>query len=284
MPDSTRDYSEQGAGNRIPMQTRYFFSLVLVAVLCSWSILFNAAAPGAEAQQQGEIITKQKTIQRSFNETNPDGKVDLKKIVEEELVKPEECEQALVICQIKEVGFDITIKKKWLKLNITQLNSYDFANSVSPIKNPVDQLNKQETVILQEVLARRGLLQNRDGSVVKDRGFLGSLTKLGLVRLAQIKSLNPKDPHFNEQLRDKVNELLSKMSKDGDYLINHALPKREQMEPKAGDPLYDLWKQQQYLSDLAQKGERVDAGAIPVNGNVDVNIDGFVDVKRVKNP
>lgn len=265
------------------MQTRYFFSLFALSLLLSLSLLANFSMLPVAAEPQGEIITKQKTIQRSFNEETPDGKVDLKKIVDEELMRPEECEQGKVICQIKEVGFDITIKKKWLKLIIADLNAYDFANSVPLLKNPVDQLSKQETVILQEVLARRGLLLNLDGSVVKDRGFMGALTWLGLIRLSQIKGLNPDDPKFKVRLRDEVNSLLGKMGKDANYLSRNATPRKDHMEPKDGDALYKLWKNYQYLANVAQNGDKVDRGNVPVNGNIDVNVDGFVDVKRVKN-
>lgn len=265
------------------MQTRYFFSFLILGVLLSLSLLANFAMLPVAAEPQGEIISKQKTIQRSFNEENPDGKVDLKKIVEEELERPEECEQGLVICQIKEVSFDITIKKNWLKLTIADLNAYDFANSVPLIKNSIDNMTKPEIVVLQETLARRGLLLNLDGSTVKERGFLGALSWIGLTRLAHIKGLHPDDPKYREKLRDEVNGLLTKMGKNARYLADHALPSKEHMEPKSGDPLYQEWRNYHYFANLAQNGDRVDRGNIPLNGNVDVNVDGFVDVKRVTN-
>lgn len=265
------------------MQKRHFFSYLVLIVLLSLSLVANFAMLPVSADPQGVIISKQKTIQRSFNEENPDGKVDLKKIVDEELMRPEECEQGNVICQIKEVGFDITIKKKWLKLTMSELNAYDFANSVPLLKNSVDQLSKQETVVLQETLARRGLLLNIDGSTVKDRGFMGPLTWLGLIRLSHLKGLNPGDPKFKIRLRDEVNSLLGKMGKDAGYLSRNPTPRKEHMEPKDGDTLYKLWKNYQYLANVAQNGEKVDRGKVPINGNIDVNVDGFVDVKRVKN-
>jgi|CXWL01.1.fsa_nt_gi hypothetical protein len=261
------------------MILKTFLLLVVVGLLTGLSLRTHSVA----AEQNGEIISKQKTIQRTFNESNPDGKVDLKKIVDEELVRPEECEDGLVICQIKEVSFDITLKKKWLKLTIADLNAYDFANSVPLLKNSVGQLTKPETVVLQEVLAKRGLLLNLDGSIVKDRGFLGPLTWLALTRLAHIKGLKPDEQKYKERLRDEVNSLLGKMGKDANYLAQNPLPKKEQMEPKSGDPLYKVWKNYQYVSNLAQTSGKVDAGKIPLSGNIDVNVDGFVDVKRVKN-
>ncbi|MGE3278215.1 MAG: hypothetical protein AB7J40_00095 [Candidatus Altimarinota bacterium] len=242
--------------------------------LPSWSLR-------AEADPQGEVITKQKTIQKVFNEENPEGTIDLKKIVEEELVKPPECDEAMVTCQIKAVSFDITLKKEWVKLNIAELNDYDYANTVPTIKSELTRLTKPEVVVLQETLARRGLLQNLDGSIVKERGFFGSLTWLGLLRLANIKGLDPGDPKFNELLRDKVNELLDKMGKDQSYISNNALPSRYDMTPQEGSPLREMWEKNLYLSKLAQNAERVNPGNIPLNNGVDVNIDGFVNVERV---
>lgn len=235
----------------------------------------------AEALQPGEIITKKKVINKIFNEKTPEGNVDLKKIVEQEMLKPAECDEALVTCQIQEVSFEIIIKKEWLKLSIPALNDYDFANTVPHLKNDISKLTKSELVVLQEVLARRGLLQNLDGSIVKDRGFFGSLTWLGLYRLANIKGLNPKDPKFNNLLRDKVNELLDKMAKDQSYMAKNPLPSREHMTPQAGSPLRNSWDNYVYLARIAQTGKKVNPGSIPLDSNVDVNIDGFVNVERI---
>jgi hypothetical protein len=253
---------------------------IIPAILLSVAACYMASL-SAEAQQQGQSIVKQKVIHQVFNEKNPEGNVDLKKIVEEELVKPEECEEPMVTCEIKEVSFDITIKKEWVKLNISELNHYDYANTVPRIKNQLTKLTKPETVILQETLARRGLLQNLDGSIVQDRGFFGSLTWLGLLRLANIKGLDPADPNFGDLLRDKINELLDNMAKDDDYIATHALPSQQQMTPKEESTLRELWDKYEYLAKLAQNGTRVNPGSIPLDSGIDVNIDGFVNVERV---
>jgi hypothetical protein len=235
----------------------------------------------AEADQIGEVIVKQKTIQKAFNEENPEGNVDLKQIVEQELEKPEECDEPMVTCEIREVSFEITIKKEWIKLNISELNNYDFANTVPKIKNDLTKLTKPETVILQETLARRDLLQNLDGSIVPDRGFFGSLTWLGLLRLAHIKGLDPADPEFNIQLKNQVNDLLEKMGNDQNYVASNPLPSRFDMTPQVGSPLKELWDQYVYLATIAQSGSRVNPGNIPLNSGIDVNIDGFVNVERI---
>lgn len=261
--------------------THIMIASVLLLVM-SLLLLGSTVMARADESTLWKTITKQKTIKRVFNEANPEGNVDLKKIVEEELEKPIECDEALVTCQIKEVSFEITLKKEWLKINVGELNDADFANNFPLLENPIDQLTKPEIVVLQEVLDRRGLLTHLDGKKVKDRGFFGSLTWLGLIRLAHIKGLNPGDPQFNVQLRDQVNELIKKMAKDKDYVAKHALPKKEDMVPVTGDPLHDLWRKQLSTAKLAEKSEKVDAGKIPLDGNVDVNVDGFLNVERIK--
>lgn len=261
--------------------TSIMIASVLLLVM-SLLLLGSTVMARAEGPSLWKSIVKEKTIKRTFNEANPEGTVDLKKIVEEELEKPAECDETLVTCQIKEVSFEITLKKEWRKINLGELSDYDFATSLPQLENAIDQLTKSEIVVLQEALDRRGLLTHLDGSKVKERGFFGSLTWLGLIRLAQIKGLNPSDPQFNVQLRDKVNELIEKMAKDKDYIANHALPKKEEMTPVAGDPLHDLWRKQISTAKLAETSERVDAGSIPLDSSVDVNIDGFLNVERVQ--
>ena len=258
--------------------------MIASGILLMMSLLMLGKAVDARAAepQIGQIISKEKTIKRLFNEKNPEGSVDLKKIVEEELEKPAECQEALVSCQIKEVSFEITLKKQWLKVNIGELSDHDFADTIPRLEHPIDQLTKPEIVVLQEVLDRRGLLTYLDGKRVKERGFFGSLTRMGLVRLAHIKGLKPGDPQFNSQLRDKVNELLDKMEKDKNYISTHPLPKKEHVEPQKGDPMYDLWREHRSTAKLAEKAEKVDAGTIPLDENVDVNIDGFLNVERIR--
>jgi len=262
------------------MNLQRFFIVNAVLLLISLATLYQASS-SAEAGEVGEIISKKKTIQQTFNEKNPEGSVDLKKIVEEELVRPPECEEPMVTCAIKEVSFEITLKKEWVKVNITELNDYDYANTVPHIKNELTQLTKPEVVVLQETLARRGLLRNIDGSIVEDRGFFGSLTWLGLLRLANIKGLDPAAPEFGKLLKDKVNELLDNMAKDDDYIATHALPAEEYITPGKGSPLRELWDKYSYLAELAQNGKRVNPGTIPLDDGIDVNIDGFVNVERV---
>lgn len=254
--------------------------IVALSIVLSLGSLYRVSLV-AEADPQGELIFKQKTIQQAFNEENPEGNVDLKKIVEEELEKPAECDEPMVTCQIKEVSFEITLKKEWVKLNISELNDYDYANTVPRVKGELTRLTKPEIVVLQETLARRGLLQNLDGSIVKERGFFGSLTWLGLLRLANIKGLNPGDPKFHDLLRDQVNELLDKMGKDESYIADHPLPSRFDMTPQQGSPLKELWEKNVYLSKLAQNSDRVNPGNIPLNSGVEVSIDGYVNVERI---
>lgn len=261
--------------------TSIMIASVLLLVM-SLLLLGSTVMARADESTLWKTITKEKTIKRVFNEANPEGSVDLKKIVEDELEKPAECEEAFVTCQIKEVSFEITLKKEWLKINIGELNDQDFANNLPLLENPIDQLTKPEIVVLQEILDRRGLLTHLDGKKVKERGFFGSLTWIGLVRLAQIKGLKPDDPQFHVQLRDKVNELLKKMAKDKDYIAKHALPKKEDMEPAAGDPLHQLWRKHVSTAKLAEKAEKIDAGRIPLDSSVDVNVDGFLNVERIK--
>lgn len=256
-----------------------FLSGFVIALLltAAWSI-GNAAVVADEA---GEIITKQKTLNLSFNEENPGGNVDLKKIVEEELDRPAECDADMTVCYIKEVSFDITIKKEWHKYLVTELNNQEFAQTVPHLENPIDQLEKSETVIMQETLARRGLLQYLDGGIVKERGFFGALTWLGLLRLGQIKGVGADDPNFNQLLTDEVNNLLNKMAEHDSYIEDNALPGYEQRTPGEGDSLYELWEKYLYLARLAQGAKPVETGNIPVGAGVDVNIDGFVNVERV---
>ena len=264
------------------MNQNKFRNTGLCILALGFSLIFIANfQKQADAVTQGELIVKEKTINRTFNEENPNGTVDLKKIVEEELSTPIECSEDLVYCQIQNVSFEVKLKKEWLKINITELNNYDFANTVSKITHPVDQLSKGETVILQEALARRGLLLNLDGSTVYDRGFFGSLTRMGILRLAHIKKLNPEDADYNKKISDEVNKLLDNMSKDDNYVNNKPLPRREEMEPKDGDQLFADWKKQKYVSELAKGGKKVDPGNIPLGDKIEVNINGYVEVQRV---
>lgn len=256
--------------------------LLIISFVAVLMVIARLTVGQAAAEPKGEVIILQKKIQRQFNEENPEGTVDLKKIIEEELPKPPQCQEALVICQIAEVSFDITIKKQWQKFLIPELTTYEFAHTVPKIKNPIDQLTKSETVIMQEILARRELLTHLDGSAVKERGFFGALTWLGLLRLAHIKGLNADGETFEQDLSEQLNELRRKMASDEQYLEKHPLPRREEREPQEGDKLSELWRKYEYLAELGENASRVDAGDIPVGSNVDVNIDGFVDVKRIK--
>ena len=178
--------------------------------------------------------------------------------------------------------FDINIKKEWLKLDLAELNNHDFASTVPKIQKTVDKLDKPETVVLQETLARRGLLTHLDGSIVNDRGFFGALTWLGLIRLGNIKGLNDNDPNFFQQLTDEVNNLLDNMANNADYVSERPLPKQEDMIPGQTDDLFDLWSHYYYLAQLAQNAKKVDPGQIPLQLGEDVNIDGFVNVERVE--
>lgn len=242
----------------------------------SWTQFF------AVADQHGEIISKEKTIHVSFDSENPEGNVDLKKIVEEELTRPEECNQEMVFCQIETVGFDITIKKEWLRIDIRELNNQEFATSVPRIENDIDNLTNAEIVVMQELLARRGLLQYLDGSIVQERGFFGPLTWLALTKLGHIKGLSDEDPEFGRLLMEEINKLLDRMANDDNYVNNWPLPSETDMIPEVGDDLYDLWSYQHYLGVLAEDADRVDAGDIPLEINDDVNIDGFLNVERVE--
>lgn len=258
---------------------KYTTTLVLTIAL-SFSGLYWIASPSAIANEAGEIITKQKTLNLSFNEENPGGNVDLKKIVEDELQKPGECFEDMTVCYIKEVSFDITIKKEWHKFDINELGDQQFAQTVPRLENNIDELTKPETVVMQETLARRGLLMNLDGSIVSERGFFGSLTWLALIRLAQIKGLDPGDPLFHNFLKEQVNGLMDKMEKDDEYMSKHALPSINEMRPGTNDNLFDLWQKFFYLAQLAKNAKRVETGDISLGGGIDVNIDGFVNVER----
>ncbi len=264
------------------MTTKKPYGLYLIAALLMGAVLSTGHHQMASAEQSGEIITKQKTINQVFNEENPGGNVDLKKIVEEELEKPAECYQDMVVCEIQEVTFDITLKKEWRKYNVSQLNDYEFANTVPKLTSMLNQQPKGETVVMQETLARRGLLQNLDGSIVKERGFFGALTWLGLLRLSKIKGLEATDPEFENKLRDEVNDLLNKMAKDDDYIATHQLPQYSERTPSSEDSTFDLWNNYLYLAKLAKNAKPVKNGNIPLGAGVEVNIDGFVNVQRVQ--
>lgn len=263
------------------MNTKVFLAGLLVGSITTLGGLYAVTHHQVQADERGERITKEKNLEYFFDETNPEGNVDLKQIVEEELHTPAECEEAMVICQIKSVGFDITIKKEWLKLNLSELNNQEFANTVPRIEESVDELEKPDVVVLQETLARRGLLTHLDGSVVYDRGFFGALTWLGLLRLGHVKGLSDEDPEFNQKLTEQVNELLNNMADNTDYVSEKPLPNQDELTPSEGDDLYELWKYYSYLAQLAQNADRVDPGNIPLQLGEDVNIDGYVNVERV---
>jgi len=262
------------------MNKKYFIIVYLITILL-FTGLFFFSQQSVTAEQQGELLQKEKSITMSFNEENPEGNVDLKRIFEEELARPTECNDPLMFCQIQDVSFDITIRKEWLKINLAELSNYQYANTIPRIENPVDQLTDSEVVILQETLARRGLLQYLDGSTVHERGFFGSLTGLALTRLSHIKGLSIDDPLYNELLRDKVNELLENMANDENYVNNRTLPSAEDMTPQEGDNLFESWKNYLYISDLAQTADRVDTSNVHLDDNIDVNIEGFVNVERI---
>lgn len=254
-------------------------ALSMMFVMVFANLFINVAV---QANEEAELLTKQQSLQLEFDENNPEGNVDLKKIVEEELKTPEECNQPEIVCRINKVAFDITIKKEWLKLDITTMTDQGFAQSVPLLSNQIDQLTDSEVVIMQETLARRGLLTYLDGSVVQERGFFGSLTWLGLIRLAQIKGLDPGDPEFERKVSDEVNNLINNLANDRYYINNRPLPGAEEMTPGDEDPLNDMWDHYSYLSKLAQNADRVVPNNIPLNIGVDVNIDGYVNVERVE--
>ena len=76
---------------------------------------------------------------------------------------------------------------------------------------------------------------------MKERGYFGPLTQMAFIRLAHIKGLGPDDPNTHEKLRDEMNQLLDRMAKDDEYLVNRPLPREEDLEPKSGDPLFEVW-------------------------------------------
>jgi|GEM_PF-6674280 len=235
-----------------------------------------------KADDTGQQVVKEKQIQLKFDAKNPEGNVDLKKIAAEALVKPEECNTSLTLCQINEVTFDIVIRKKWTKLQIPKLSNYEFSNAVPAIKSDLDHLSNQETVVLQEALARRGLLEDNKGGPVKERGYFGSLTWVALTRLAHVKGLDPKNKNYKKQLVQRVNEVLQNMAKTENYVDQHPLPSKDTIDPKPGDKTYDQFQNYKYLSDLAESGKKVNPGDTSVEGNTDVTIDGFVNVERIK--
>jgi hypothetical protein len=234
------------------------------------------------ADEQGQRIIKEKNLEFFFDEVNPEGNVDLKKIVEEELKTPIECHGEMVICQIKSVGFDIRITKEWVALDLSELNNLDYANTVPRLENPLDQLSESETVVMQETLARRGLLQYLDGGEVRERGFFGALTWLGLLRLGHVKGLSDEDPEFNQELVNDVNDLINNMANDENYVANRPLPQESELTPAEGDDLFDLWSYYQYIAKLAQNLDPVDQEPPTLNIGQDVTIDGFVNVERTK--
>ncbi len=258
-------------------KTSKIIAIVIVSGLSCAMLLFSL-----KAEDYGRQVVKEKQIQLKFDAKNPEGNVDLKKIAAETLGKPEECTASLTLCQIGEVTFDIVIRKKWTKLNIPKLSNYEFANAVPTIKSDLDHLSNQETVVLQEALARRGLLEDSKGNPVKDRGYFGSLTWVALTRLAHIKGLDPKNKNYKKQLTQRVNEVLQNMAKTENYVDQHPLPPKEQIDPKAGDKTFDQFQNYKYLSDLAESGKKINPGDTSVEGNTDVTIDGFVNVERIK--
>lgn len=260
-----------------PKKRRWWLFLVAFLLLIGVALL----ATKVKAQDKGTLLQREKKVQLLFNADNPEGNIDLKKIVEQELVKPEDCDQTLTICQIQEVSLDLVIKKTWKKYSLPKLSNQEFAVTVPLIKNDLENLSKPEIVILQETLARRGLLTDRTETVVKDRGFFGSSTWLGVLRLAHIKKLDPKNPKFNKQIIDKTNELIGRMSKDPSYVENNPLPQEKDREPQKGDKAYSIWEKHSYLQDLSQNASKVDPGSISIEGNTDVKIEGFVNVERV---
>lgn len=264
------------------MRLRQIITLALVILAALSIIFFGGTSKPAEADQHGENISKESTISINYNEENPSGIIDLKKIVEDNLGVPSECQESMVICQIENVSFEITIKKDWLKFNIRELNNYAFANTVDKIESPLDELSAPEIVIMQEVLARRGLLRNPDGSVVQERGFFGSLTWLALIKLAHIKNLDPNAPDFNEGMSIEINNLLANMGQDDNYVNNRPLPQESEMIPQEGDLLFDEWSYRKYISELAQNSVRVETEDVFFSNDIDVNIDGFVEVERLE--
>lgn len=262
------------------MKTSQRFAIALMAAV-SLGLLSMGLVQQTVADEQGQRIVKEKSLQFFFDESNPEGNVDLKKIVEEELQTPIECAESMMICQIKSVGFDIRITKEWVALDLEKLNDYDYANTVPRLKNAIDQLTDAETVVAQEALARRGLLQYLDGSIVKERGFFGALTWLGLLRLGHIKGHSDKDENFNWELTNDVNDLLDNMANDANYIANRALPQESEMTPTEGDELFDLWSYYIYLAKLAQNLDPVTHPQPELNIGEDVTIDGFVNVERV---
>jgi len=257
-----------------------FISALALVIAIGFSAQYMMGYFSVEADPLGEIIIKEKSITLNFNEQNPGGSIDLKKIVEEELSVPPECNEALTVCYIQEVTFNINIRKQWQKFDIVELTNQQFAEAVPRLENSIDELTIPEVVVMQEVLARRGLLHFLDGSVVHERGFFGALTWMGLLRLSHIKGLNPGTPEFTASLTQAVNDLLENMAKDENYVTNRPLPSREDMEPSEGDIVYTLWKNYSYLAILAENSEKVDVGDVFIGGGVDVDIDGFVNIER----
>lgn len=257
---------------------KWFFLFLFLGILIGTSLWFGN---GVKADEKGKLMEREKNVTLLFNAANPEGSVDLKKIVEEQLIRPDECLQDQVICQIQEVAVNLHIKKSWKKFNIPSLTNQEFATIVPMIKNNADQLTKPEILILQEILSRRGLLTSDAGNPVKERGFFGSLTWMGVLRLAKIKGADPGDPKFYRIITEKVNQLISNMAKDQNYTENRPLPVIEAMEPQKGDKTYPLWEKNSYLSELSQNAQKIDPGIISVEGNTDVKIEGYVNVERV---
>jgi len=254
--------------------------LPLILILISITAFLLGMTVSARAEIRGELIDKETIITLEFNDNNPGGNIDLKKIVEENLSRPTDCQNPLVICSINSVNFEIVMRKEWLKIDIPELSNQEFAQTVPRIENSIDQLSDTEVVVVQETLARRGLLTHLDGSTVQERGFFGSLTNLSLVTLAHIKGLDPGDPEFNEELTDEVNKLLNNMANDDNYINNRPLPRHEDMRPGEGDSLFNLSEKYRYIAELAQQAEKVDPGPIPIKAAVGVEIDGFVNIER----
>lgn len=259
-----------------------FFAIFLLALTAAGIIFSFLRNDEVKAEAKGETIVREKTLDLHFDAKSQENAIDLKKVIGNELSRPEECDQTLLICQIEDVKINLHIVKTWRKLEIPTLSNFEFANAVPPIQNDVDHLTKEETVILQEVLARRGLLKSPEDKQVSDRGFLGPVTQLALSKLAHIKKLNPKDSKYKVKLKEKINELLSKMAKNEDYVEKNPLPKVEDMTPKKGDPVAQEFEKYKFLTELSKTAPRVEMGSIPVTGNnVDVKIEGFLNVEKI---
>lgn len=264
------------------MKSQYFAASVLFTLLLSSMVLAMGLSYSAEAEEEGTVLKKENTVNMLFNEKNSEGSIDLAKMVEEQLSTPEECQSPDSLCLLNEVTVKIIMTKEWLRYDIPTMTDYSFANTVPRIENDVEHLTVEEVAILQEVLARRGLLINLDGSPVKERGYLGHLTRMAEIRLAQIKGLNPGDPQYLVQLRNEINNLLENMAHDESYVAKHPLPDLSSTIPQSGSPLKEEWDRQKYLAELAMNSKEKYNKEPPIRSYFDLSVDGYLNVEKVE--